>query len=97
MKIISEYYEQWKIVFDSCRKGIGWVAPALSICNVARGRIDAFIDTGCSVYGQAAASLVLKKAEGQMFDNKFEKYNFKTKGGIFCSGNILESLRKTYL
>lgn len=95
MKIISEYYENWKIVFDSCRKGIGWVAPALSICNVARGRVDAFIDTGCSVYGQTAASLVLNKAGGQMFDNKFEKYNYQTKGGIFCSVNITESLKNS--
>jgi fructose-1,6-bisphosphatase/inositol monophosphatase family enzyme len=93
MKIINEYYEQWSTIFDNCRKGIGWVAPALSICNVARGRVDAFIDTGCSIYGQTAASLILKKAGGEMYDNDFEKYSYKTKGAIFCSSSISQALK----
>lgn len=92
MKIINQYYEQWSRVFDTCRKGIGWVAPALSICNVARGRVDAFIDTGCSIYGQSAASLVLKKAGGKMYNNEFDMYDYKTKGGIFCSERISNAL-----
>jgi len=52
MEVIEAYYSVWQKVFTECRKGIGWVAPALSICNVARGRIDAFIDTGCARRGK---------------------------------------------
>lgn len=96
MQVIENYYSKWRRVFMNCRKGIGWVAPALSICNVARGRIDAFIDTGCSMHGQAAASIILEKANGRMFDNGFKEYDFKSKGAIFCSKAIEGELRNSY-
>ena len=95
MKIINEYYSQWKTVFDTCKKGVPWNAPALSICNVARGRVDAFIDTGSSMEGQAAASLILEKAGGVMFDTKFTPYSYRTTGGVFCSRAILENLKNS--
>lgn len=96
MPVIEEYYSAWKTVFDDCRKGIGWVAPALSICNVARGRIDAFIDTGCSMEGQSAAGFILQKAGGRLFDNRFRGYDHTTKGAIFCSRAIEWALRKAF-
>lgn len=96
MEVIEAYYSVWKKAFTECRKGIGWVAPALSICNVARGRIDAFIDTGCSTQGQAAASVILKKASGKMFDNAFSEYDYRSKGAIFCSEAIEGALRNAF-
>jgi fructose-1,6-bisphosphatase/inositol monophosphatase family enzyme len=96
MEVIEAYYSVWKKVFTECRKGIGWVAPALSICNVARGRIDAFIDTGCSTQGQAAGSFILKKASGKMFDNAFREYDYRSKGAIFCSAAIAGALRNAF-
>ena len=96
MSVIHNYYSHWRSIFENCRKGIGWVAPALSICNVARGRVDAFIDTGCSMEGQAAASLILSRAQGKMFDNGFKPYDHSTKGAIFCSAALEDDLRKAY-
>jgi len=96
MKIIQDYYRNWKNLFDTCRKGIGWVAPALSICNVARGRIDAFIDTGSSIYGQSAAGLILRKSGGALFNADFSPYSHDETGGIFCNTKIVNNLKAIY-
>jgi fructose-1,6-bisphosphatase/inositol monophosphatase family enzyme len=88
MKAINGYYEKWKYLFDNCKKGIPWICPALSICNVARGRIEAFIDKGCSFEGQAAASLILKNAGGKMINYDWSAYEVTSKGGIFTNGKI---------
>jgi myo-inositol-1(or 4)-monophosphatase len=93
MQIINEYYKKWKILFDNCKKGIPLIAPALSICNVARGKIDAFIDTGSSMEGQSAASLILKTAGGVLSNSDFTAYDHKKKGGIFCCKSIYEKLK----
>jgi myo-inositol-1(or 4)-monophosphatase len=85
---INACYRDWKILFDNCRKGIAWVGPALSICNVARGRIDMFIDSDCSMFGQAAAALVLKNAGGTMYNYNKTDYDFSTKGGVFTNGKF---------
>jgi myo-inositol-1(or 4)-monophosphatase len=86
MKAIREYYEDWKYLFDNCKKGIPWICPALSICNVARGRIEVFIDKGCSFEGQAAASLILKNAGGMMTNYDGTVYDVTSKGGVFTNG-----------
>lgn len=96
IKIINEYYKHWKPLFEKCKKGTPWIAPALSICNVARGKVDAFIDTGSSMEGQAAASLILKNAGGKLYDPGFNDYTYRSKGGIFCSESISYNLKMAY-
>jgi myo-inositol-1(or 4)-monophosphatase len=85
---INRCYNDWKYIFNTCKKGIAQICPALSICNVARGRIEAFIDFGCSYEGQSAASLILANAGGSMWDYNGTDYNHKTKGGLFTNGKI---------
>ncbi|MBN1649210.1 MAG: hypothetical protein JW874_14325 [Spirochaetales bacterium] len=89
MDAINSYYQDWKYIFDCCRKGLAWVSPALSICNVARGRVDMFIDSGCSMHGQAAASLILKNAGGSMYNYNKSEYDFRSKGGIFTNDTLI--------
>jgi len=86
MKAIHRYYEDWQQSFERCKKGIAWICPALSICNVARGRLEAFIDFGCSREGQAAASLILRNAGGALFNYGDAGYDHRVKGGIFTNG-----------
>ncbi len=88
MKAINAYYSDWRSVFDGCRKGVGWICPALSICNVARGRVEAFIDRGCSYEGQAAASLILKNAGGHCSNYDGSRYDHAAIGGVFTNGVI---------
>lgn len=85
---INKYYDEWKEIIESCKKGIAWICPALSICNVARGRLELFIDFGASYEGQSAASLILKNAGGKMLNYDRSEYSHKIKGGIFYNGKI---------
>jgi len=86
MRAIKRYYAHWPETFEKCKKGIAWICPALSICNVARGRLEAFIDFGCSCEGQAAASLILRNSGGAMFNYDQTDYDHRLKGGVFTNG-----------
>ena len=61
------------------------------MCNVARGRIDAFIDFGCSMEGQAAGGFILQKAGGLLSNYDKSPWNHFETGIIACNGflNIL--------
>jgi len=85
---MQQYMDDWGSLLDKCRKCLFWVAPAQTICNIARGKIDIFIDTGSSMYGQSAASLVLQNTGGKMYNYDLSPYSHKQKGGIFISGSI---------
>ncbi|OGO81588.1 MAG: hypothetical protein A2Y21_05175 [Clostridiales bacterium GWC2_40_7] len=87
-KYINQYYDEWGYVFDNCKKGMPLIGPALTICNVARGRIDAFIDFRCSMEGQAGAALILKNAGGALYNYDFSHYNHRDKGIIATNGTI---------
>ena len=88
IRAIKQYYADWPQTFEKCKKGIAWISPALSICNVARGRLEAFIDFGCSYEGQAAASLILRNSGGAMFNYDHTDYHHRAKGGIFTNGHF---------
>lgn len=92
MAVIQRYYQDWNALFESCRKGVGWIAPALTLCNVARGRIDVFIDSGADTVGQAAASLILKNAGGVLFNYDMTEYSHQSKGIIGCTSAIVEKI-----
>ncbi|NJD04811.1 MAG: inositol monophosphatase [Ruminiclostridium sp.] len=87
-KNINRYYDEWGYAFDNCKKGMPLISPALTICNVARGRIDAFIDFGCSMEGQAGAALILKNAGGTLYNYNFSRYDHRNKGIIATNGKI---------
>lgn len=85
-KNINRYHSEWGTVFDSCLKGLGLLSPAMNLCNVARGRIDAFIDFGCSMEGQAAGGYILKKAGGQILNYDKSSWNHCETGAIATNG-----------
>jgi fructose-1,6-bisphosphatase/inositol monophosphatase family enzyme len=85
---IQRYFDEWGVLFKNCKKAMPLIAPALTICNVARGRIDAFIDFGSSMEGQAAASFILKNAGGASYNYDFTDYSYSQKGIIATNGKI---------
>ncbi len=88
-KNINRYHTEWGIVFDGCLKGMGLLSPAMNLCNVARGRIDAFIDFGCSMEGQAAGGYILQKAGGKL--SNYDRSPWKHyETGIFSTNGHLE-------
>jgi myo-inositol-1(or 4)-monophosphatase len=84
MTDIERYHREWKPAFERSRKAIGLLAPALNICAVASGHVDAFIDFGCSTHGQSAAGLILRNAGGTVTDYEGESWDHRTTG-IFAS------------
>jgi len=94
MEAIDRYYADWGNVFEICRKGLALVVPSLSICNVARGRLDGFIDFGCSTEGQAAASLILANAGGVILDYDLIGYDHRRKGAVASNANLMSFLEE---
>jgi myo-inositol-1(or 4)-monophosphatase len=87
-KNINRYHSEWGTVFDGCLKGLGLLSPAMNICNVARGRIDAFIDFGCSMEGQAAGGFILEKAGGKLLNYNRIPWNHYETGIIGTNGHL---------
>ena len=50
----------------SCRRVVMNFAPALDLCNIARGRLDLLIDNGSIHVDHAAGSLILIEAGGHL-------------------------------
>jgi myo-inositol-1(or 4)-monophosphatase len=71
-----------------CRRVVINFAPALDLCNIARGRIDALIDNGSTPEDHAAASIILTEAGGQLrnFDQSGWDVN---RTGIIASNTLL--------
>ena len=72
-----------------CRRVVINFAPALDLCNIARGRIDALIDNGSTPEDHAAASLILTEAGGNLrnFDQPGWDVN---RTGIIASNTLLQ-------
>jgi fructose-1,6-bisphosphatase/inositol monophosphatase family enzyme len=96
MSAIQQYYQDWQMLFESCRKGVGWTAPALTLCNIARGRADAFIDFGASTYGQAAGSIILKNAGGALLNYDMTAYSHRSTGVIGTNFRFSKILGATH-
>ena len=94
MDRIRRYYEEWSWIFEGCRKAVGWTTPALTLCNIARGRIDAFLDFGASSVGHAAASFILRNAGGVVRSYDLTEYNHCLEGVIGCTPGLLEEIMK---
>lgn len=94
MDRIRRYHEEWQWLFEGCRKAVGWTTPALTLCNVARGRIDAFIDFGASSVGHAAASLILRNAGGIVLGYDLAEYDHRREGIIGCNPGLLDEIMR---
>lgn len=88
-KNINRYHSEWGTVFDGCLKGLGLLSPAMNLCNVARGRIDAFIDFGCSMEGQAAGGFILQKSGGKILNYNKSSWNHCETGIIGTNGRLV--------
>ena len=95
MQAIQQYYQDWPRLFTDCRKGVGWTAPALTLCNVARGRIDVFVDFGASTFGQSAGAFILKNAGGTLFNYDMADYSYQSIGIIGSTSSLVGVLKSS--
>lgn len=72
-----------------CRRVVINFAPALDLCNIARGRLDGLIDNGSTPEDHAAASIILSEAGGSLrnFDQPGWDVN---RTGIIASNTLLQ-------
>ena len=87
-KNINRYHSEWRLAFEGCLKGMGLLSPAMNLCNVARGRTDAFIDFGASMEGQAAGGFILQKAGGALLDYDGSPWNHHKTGIVGTNGHL---------
>ncbi|MFW5879334.1 MAG: inositol monophosphatase family protein [bacterium] len=87
IKNINKYYQDWTELFTNCKKALGVLSPSLSICCVAKGKADYFIDFGCSIEGHVAASEILRKSGGQLYNYDGETYDISTTGIVATNNN----------
>jgi fructose-1,6-bisphosphatase/inositol monophosphatase family enzyme len=67
-------------------------APALDLCNIARGRIDGIIDNGSTPEDHAAASIILEEAGGALQNLHKDYWDVNTTGIVASNGFIHQSL-----
>ncbi len=96
-KKYSEYMRDWENILTKTKKCLFWTAPAQTICNVACGKINCFIDMGCSTHGQSAASLILRNAGGYLTDYDCTKYSHNSEGIIAASPELYNKIEKLRL
>ncbi len=72
-----------------CRRVVINFAPALDLCNIARGRLDGLLDNGSTPEDHAAASIILTEAGGSLrnFDQPGWDVN---RTGIIASNTLLQ-------
>ena len=71
-----------------CRRVMINFAPALDLCNIARGRLDGLVDNGCTPEDHGAANLILTEAGGKLrnFDQPGWDLN---RTGVIASNAVL--------
>jgi len=80
-----------KLALQSRRVVVNF-APALDLCNIARGRIDALIDNGSTPEDHAAASLILSEAGGSVRNYDRASWDVNRTGIIATNKYIQEKL-----
>jgi myo-inositol-1(or 4)-monophosphatase len=75
-----------------CRRVVINFAPALDLCNIARGRIDGLMDNGSTPEDHAAASLILTEAGGRLSDFDQPDWDLNRTGIIASNGRLHDQL-----
>lgn len=76
----------------SSRKVVINFSPALDLCNIARGRLDALIDNGTTPEDHAAGSLILTEAGGKIQNYNTKKWDVRKTGIIATNGKLHNSI-----
>lgn len=75
-----------------CRRVVINFAPALDLCNIARGRIDGLMDNGSTPEDHAAASLILTEAGGRLSDFDQPAWDLNRTGIVASNGWLHDQL-----
>jgi myo-inositol-1(or 4)-monophosphatase len=76
------------------RKVVINFSPALNLCNIARGRIEALVDNGTTPEDHAAGSLIVMEAGGKIQNYDSKTWNINKIGIIASNGKIHNNILK---
>lgn len=76
----------------SVRRTVINFAPALDLCNIARGRMDGLVDNGSTPEDHAGASIILQEAGGVLQNLGSDTWNVDRTGTVASNGHIHEAL-----
>jgi myo-inositol-1(or 4)-monophosphatase len=77
------------------RKVVINFSPALDLCNIARGKLDALVDNGTTSEDHAAGSLILTEAGGTVQNYQDKNWDVEIVG-IIASNGVLQHKVRTY-
>ncbi len=77
------------------RKVVINFSPALDLCNIARGKLDALVDNGTTPEDHAAGSLIVTEAGGVIQNYGMTTWNVE-KVGIIASNGLIQDLLKEF-
>ena len=89
---IKKGLDRAKTLSLNTRKVIVNFSSALDLCNVARGRIDAVVDSGTLLVDHAAAALIVSEAGGKVQNFDGEDWDVKQIGIVASNGRIHDEL-----
>ncbi len=75
-----------------CRRVVINFAPALDLCNIARGRLDGLIDNGSTPEDHAAASLILAEAGGTLRNFDQPGWDVNRTGILASNGRLQDQM-----
>ena len=76
----------------NCRKVVINFAPALDLCNIARGKLDALVDNGTTPEDHAAGSHIVTGAGGTVKNYKKNSFNVDETGIISSNGFLQRAI-----
>jgi myo-inositol-1(or 4)-monophosphatase len=80
-----------KLALNS-RKVVVNFSPALVLCNIARGRLDAIVDNGTTPEDHAAGSLILTEAGGKIQNYNSKNWDVREIGITATNGKLRNSI-----
>lgn len=69
-------------------------SPALDLCNIARGHLEAIVDNGTTPEDHAAGSLVVKEAGGMIQNYNSLSWNVNRTGIVASNGKLHDQIKK---
>lgn len=85
---------QKKLALHSRRLVLNF-APALDLCNIAKGRLDALVDNGSTCEDHAAGSLILTEAGGKVENLNSNDWDVNRTGIIASNGLLHTEVKNT--
>ncbi|HVC58435.1 MAG TPA: inositol monophosphatase family protein [Candidatus Acidoferrales bacterium] len=93
-KGISKALPTVKKLILSSRKTLIIFSPALNLCNLARGKIDGFVDRGATPEDHAAGSLIATEAGARVQNYYSDTWDVNKEGIVASNGKLHNAILK---